>query len=588
MKRLLCLAVLVLAVSFGLNLVYASNGVQVQLVVLTDESGSVRIEAFGQQMEGLARALVEPDTLLPDGSVEFAHVRFGTGLGVEEWISPTVVESEDIALDLANRVRTVEQAGGGTPLSLAMEVATELIVSSEYYSTASKRVLVIATDGRPDDVERAKKARDEALSAGIDLIYVIPFGDADFEFLKKLVKLPHAFTPIHPPRTFQEAEEAFKGAIRGLVDRRLVPVADVRVDDALPSRDDNTGLIHVTRQTGGSIDLSVPAFCPDGSRPDAVKIEVQRESSSEIIAETELRFLGPTWVGTVDVPSVAREESFQMFALINCRGTIFRQLLGTVTLIDPSGFILDADTGEAIIGAIVLLQQQVGGEWVTVNPFAWPIVPSVNPQRSGPDGHYGWVVPPGTYRVFVEADNYMSSISRVVEIPPEVTDLHVKLKTIPRLPGPRALTVELRWGEGPHDLDLHLFTPDGEHICFGHMQGVGAQQDVDVTSSFGPESIAIIDLIPGSYEVWVHHYSGEGNLAESLARVKLLNEEFRKIREFAVPLSGTCQKGNSGRSKQNAAWGVFTLVVNESGEIEVLLPIGECVPEFDHELSQVP
>ena len=133
-------------------------------------------------------------------------------------------------------------------------------------------------------------------------------------------------------------------------------------------------------------------------------------------------------------------------------------------LIDPSGYVTDAQTGAPIREAAVTLYRVpsalpdtrtttrecrtidtrpggITGTWDLL-PSATPdlglfeepaflpaaIDPPINPQRTDEAGHYGWDVIRGCWYVKVEALGYFSKYSAVVGVPPEVTDLDIVLE----------------------------------------------------------------------------------------------------------------------------------------------------------------
>jgi hypothetical protein len=104
-----------------------------------------------------------------------------------------------------------------------------------------------------------------------------------------------------------------------------------------------------------------------------------------------------------------------------------------IVLIDPSGFIYNADKGEdwKLPGATVVLQyfDPEIGTWVNMNEEAYPgrMSPITNPQITGEDGRYAWDAAAGTYRVVVSRPGFETATSREVVIPPPVTDLDVAL-----------------------------------------------------------------------------------------------------------------------------------------------------------------
>ena len=74
---------------------------------------------------------------------------------------------------------------------------------------------------------------------------------------------------------------------------------------------------------------------------------------------------------------------------------------------------------------------------------------------------------------------------------------------------PARLRVVLSWDSDNTDLDLHLVTPDGEHVWYGNRSlANGAALDVDVTTGYGPEMIATPTPLKGQYLVYVNYYGG--------------------------------------------------------------------------------
>jgi len=98
--------------------------------------------------------------------------------------------------------------------------------------------------------------------------------------------------------------------------------------------------------------------------------------------------------------------------------------------------------------------------------------------------------------------------------------------------------IVLTWGLNPDDLDSHLWIPDGSgywHVYYGWDgyldQPPYAQLDTDDTSSYGPETITIrkheiegalsMDYYQGEYIYAIHHYSGESDIPNSGAQVRV-------------------------------------------------------------------
>ncbi|MDR3294502.1 MAG: carboxypeptidase regulatory-like domain-containing protein [Clostridiales Family XIII bacterium] len=105
-------------------------------------------------------------------------------------------------------------------------------------------------------------------------------------------------------------------------------------------------------------------------------------------------------------------------------------------LIDPSGYVYDALTGEPVEGATVTLEVKQGSgwaKWVDADKL------QANPLTSDEEGRYGWYVPNGEYRVRVTAPNYADAIANQADgtflstsldgipVPPEQTEVNVPL-----------------------------------------------------------------------------------------------------------------------------------------------------------------
>jgi uncharacterized protein YfaP (DUF2135 family) len=103
------------------------------------------------------------------------------------------------------------------------------------------------------------------------------------------------------------------------------------------------------------------------------------------------------------------------------------------------------------------------------------------------------------------------------------------------------LKIVLSWDSDGTDLDLHVITPDGGHVFYGNrVLENGAALDVDVTTGYGPEIVAIPAPPEGAYLVYVNYYgAGEGQTELTTARIHVISQEntpAEKLRTFTVPL----------------------------------------------------
>lgn len=72
-------------------------------------------------------------------------------------------------------------------------------------------------------------------------------------------------------------------------------------------------------------------------------------------------------------------------------------------------------------------------------------------------------------------------------------------------------TATLTW-DGPGDVDLHAFEPNGTHVFYSQLQGTSGYLDVDNTVASGPEhyyaSCDASKLLTGTYQIAVANYDG--------------------------------------------------------------------------------
>lgn len=74
------------------------------------------------------------------------------------------------------------------------------------------------------------------------------------------------------------------------------------------------------------------------------------------------------------------------------------------------------------------------------------------------------------------------------------------------------VTFTLDWSptDSNCDIDLHVYDPDGHHICYYDMWcGCGGYLDRDDVHGPGPEHIYYTEAKPGKYTVYVHHYNSD-------------------------------------------------------------------------------
>lgn len=204
--------------------------------------------------------------------------------------------------------------------------------------------------------------------------------------------------------------------------------------------------------------LSKVITCSGGITPTNVTLVFDTTSNGTF--EYPMTANGTTYSVTVPAGDLTSGD----FSIeYDCGGTPMTVVVGH-GLIDPSGFITDAVTGDPIVGATV--QLFTIDDWVpksgptdvapdtchTIdsrpsiwnemppapqigrlgNPLADPqeIDPTQNPLLTDETGYYAWDVAAGCWYIVVTAEGYETRISPVVGVPPEVTDLHLTMNPI--------------------------------------------------------------------------------------------------------------------------------------------------------------
>jgi hypothetical protein len=247
----------------------------------------------------------------------------------------------------------------------------------------------------------------------------------------------------------------------------VVDLSKIKVNGFSPSQNPQTQTIFLRRAPGtGTVTISVPITCPPtcggSSVPNSVELIVSGPGGY-LETYSMTKGSGDIWEVTFPVPPGNEGDTFTLTLRIDCCGTILIVTIGSIALVDPSGFVTDAVTEEPIPEATVTLQRLDDSTWTDVNPYETAgdppsptISPQVNPQLTDEEGHYGWDVVAGTYRVVVEKEGYVTQTSQSVTVPPPVTDLDIELVPETATPTatvtpPTGATRTLQWGPGWHN-----------------------------------------------------------------------------------------------------------------------------------------
>ena len=182
------------------------------------------------------------------------------------------------------------------------------------------------------------------------------------------------------------------------------------------------------------------------------------------------------------------------------------------------------------------------------------------------DGRYTVYAPAGIYTGVTSKNGFISGT--VVAVGLSDTYSRSENHTAIKIPASDEIRIVLTWGESPRDEDSHLLGPVGGgygfHTWYGEKQARNngeliADLDHDDTSSFGPETTTIRKKVDGTYQFYVHNFSGNGTgdqtLRNSGAKVDVyVGSQAVPVKSYTIP-AGT---GNE------IYWYAFDMTINGS------------------------
>lgn len=181
---------------------------------------------------------------------------------------------------------------------------------------------------------------------------------------------------------------------------------------------------------------------------------------------------------------------------------------GTVT-----GRIVSATTGDPVAGATVTAPANgvnaQGGFSATTDA----------------NGNFILVCPVGTYDLIISAPGFVDYLQRVTVLLSQTTEIQ-QVVIAPGLGANERYRFVLTWGETPADLDSHLWLPaETPYEVYYRQKGNAtefpfATLDVDDTTSYGPETTTINELVGGGdYEYGINNYNNTGTVAGATVRI---------------------------------------------------------------------
>jgi hypothetical protein len=188
------------------------------------------------------------------------------------------------------------------------------------------------------------------------------------------------------------------------------------------------------------------------------------------------------------------------------------------------GYVKDATNDNPLGGASVVLR---------LNST------TIGTATTGSNGYYSFSgIDAGDYILTASLTNYIAATYPVSIASGEQKTFDISL-------APQSSSVQYRivltWGSSPSDLDAHL--QKGLYDIYFSNKGSDtlppyAILDVDKTQGYGPETISIYNLNNDSCKYYVNNYSGETDIIQSQAQVKIYSGS-ALLKSYLVPTSGS-------------------------------------------------
>lgn len=210
-----------------------------------------------------------------------------------------------------------------------------------------------------------------------------------------------------------------------------------------------------------------------------------------------------------------------------------------------SGTAINATTGQGIAGAVLNIRSDWNNQTGDV----------INTLTADEDGNYSVELERGYYTIEFVMEGFSPvyvnvASSNAVGVCSGVLNPNAGDSTIDEVQSTE-FRIVLTWGQTPRDLDSHLVGLNGNdvfHVYFGDKVetdadgNVIASLDVDDTSSYGPETVTIVDAdVNSTYYYSVHDFTNRNNetsmgMSMSGANVKVYQGS-QLAKEYNVPLN---------------------------------------------------
>jgi uncharacterized protein YfaP (DUF2135 family) len=311
-----------------------------------------------------------------------------------------------------------------------------------------------------------------------------------------------------------------RAALLDGVGRNCVPAGTVFLQASANRH--RTKTVTTTVPSAGSIEVPIQLDCTrvagqiiDGAGSgvpgvpvllrDANRIVLTDENGSPYFTTTDANgnfIFNCVQHGFVQVWTTADPSQMQHTRVIDPDGwTNVRIVIQQATCGNLIGKVIDAETGQTIVGAVVT---ESGGGQTTTN--------------ANGEFRFQCVRPSGSNTVFASAAGYAPGF-RLGTVPSggDSAPVVIELRRVTAM----KILIRMDWGLQPSDLDAHLSGPNTAggrfHCFFVNRNPVGyVQLDVDDVNGQGPENIEIRRVpetatgtfVAGDYHYWVHNFTG--------------------------------------------------------------------------------
>lgn len=251
------------------------------------------------------------------------------------------------------------------------------------------------------------------------------------------------------------------------------------------------------------------------------------------------------------------DDSSSSYRMLNARMAVEEAIRITDAEGIATGRFVDAETGYGIsYGTFTIYEETMDGERYDDTVYTFT------------DGYFEVELPAGKYVLKVEAEDFVIKYATIIIEPFET--LHYGDIPITRKLGDNQMRIVLSWGSNPSDLDSHIvgMTKSGDpfHVAYydrSFYDSYGENLvwlDVDDVSSYGPETVTLVDLDQiEEFTYCIHNFSyrssgeedsGAYSLSDSGAKIDVYKGN-AQIASYSVP---TNRKGT--------VWNVFSFDSN--------------------------